>query len=367
MKTSQNLSDAYDPMGDMLAREAMQCHAHGCDGATGACLRLPPRVWQRCPGNPALGHGAGENNAHELVPSRFVWVVPVAFLLREMLISVSNLYPTGKYLDICHSVLHALHSKLYIVPALVRPTSARKFHGIKPIPDVRQMGTEIRIEFVGSFNGYGVENVDHRVHSPSYLFLCFRRGRLCQESLDSSQSGLGAEDAADEYRQLYPRSFLATLSGLCHFRFPLLAKPLQVRLAQCLRVFSIILALRFTVFAIVPALPLALFLGPSSDSQRGNRCARGRDGASPTEGRCVSEKFLSWRPDSRRDVSNEETTECKRQPGVPLFALLRQRIPSLGYFDSYGMRWPVNFHLVHGVGFVVDCCVGPNVTESARC
>lgn len=47
MKTSHNLSDAYDPMGDMLAREAMQCHAHGCDGATSARPRLSSRVRKR--------------------------------------------------------------------------------------------------------------------------------------------------------------------------------------------------------------------------------------------------------------------------------------------------------------------------------
>lgn len=38
MKTTQNLTDAYDPMAGTLARTAMQCAARGCDG----CLVCRP-------------------------------------------------------------------------------------------------------------------------------------------------------------------------------------------------------------------------------------------------------------------------------------------------------------------------------------
>lgn len=34
MKTTQNLTDAYDPMAGTLARTAMQCAARGCDGCS---------------------------------------------------------------------------------------------------------------------------------------------------------------------------------------------------------------------------------------------------------------------------------------------------------------------------------------------
>lgn len=326
----------YGPMAGTLGRTVMQCQTRGCDEGSGF--------------RPESGNDADALAILSLAMQQeakmgsrsnalgFLGVVPVAFLLGEMLVTVVRLDLPRVFLDMAHAMLDALDRELQVSPMFfVRPT-AEELHGVKPVHDVSQMGTEIGIEFIGGLYRDGVEEAQHRIHSSSHFLVRFLRRRLAQKRLYAAKWGLNTEDVPDEHGQLNAGSRLAARRGLHHLtrsfgtgsRQIVLAKPLSV--VPILEAFffvvrTVFLPLFFVIYTVFTSLFLALRLGSAGHGQRGNSCASRRKRSRPAGGCLVGQECAGGCPSPSRDVSYEKSSQSKSQPRLPFFALLRQRFP----------------------------------------
>ncbi len=324
MKTSHNLSDAYDPMGDMLAREAMQCHAHGCDGATSARPRLSSRVRQRRPENPALGPGAGAqriSNPNQGTPmctrnQEYCSGYQLSIMSSEMSVSICRADIHEQRLDDLYVASHAVDIVFHNPNVIGSPFSARKLDHHQVVEYIRQVSAQPGFILKRCLQWYLAQSLDCRVAPGAQAVMRLARSPLRPgQNVDHpANCGISDDCSPRECRKLDSACvLLATLVFLlgAFLLFPNLSQGFG---ALFFRERAVVVSLLVVMLTVLRALFLALSLRNQSNGQcdycrtsRRNRRGPSRRGSAGQEFFCIY----------KEDADVEEDEEDKQIAGYP--------------------------------------------------